>query len=106
MDKRGEINPSRALRDAEQTSIGLTVPVPLSQRLDRLVNRAEQAGARVYRKDLVAALILAAPETPDELFQLFTRYRTATAADAALADEPRAQVLRLERPKPGRRPRR
>ncbi len=105
MARREDVNPNRPLRETEERSIGVSVPLPLSRRLDLLVKRAERAGARAYRKDIVAALILAAPEEPEELLQLFTRYRTATAADAGLADEPGATVLRLQRPKPGRRPR-
>jgi hypothetical protein len=106
MDLERDIEPSDLLRETVERSIGVTVPVPLSQRLDRLVLRAEEAGARVYRKDLVAALILAAPESPAELLALFTRYRQARAVDAALADDKAGEVLRLERAKPGRRPRR
>lgn len=106
MDSKRDIEPGDLLRETAERPIGVTVPVPLSQRLDGLVIRAEEAGARVYRKDLVAALILAAPETPEELLALFTRYRQARAVDAALADGEAGDVLRLERAKPGRRPRR
>lgn len=106
MDSKGDIEPGDLLRETVERPIGVTVPVPLSKRLDGLVLRAEAAGARVYRKDLVAALILAAPDTPEELLALFTRYRRARAVDAALADGDAGEVLRLERAKPGRRPRR
>ena len=105
MARRDEIDPSRPLQDTEERSIGVSLPVPLSRRLDLLVERAERAGARAYRKDIVAALILAAPENSQELLELFTRYRKATAGDARLAGEPRAAVLRLQRAKPGRRAR-
>jgi hypothetical protein len=105
MDKKPDVDPNRPLHETEERSIGVTVPVVLSQRLDRLVSRAEQAGARIIRKDLVAALILAAPEDPEKLHKLFTRYRTAKAADAELSGDQDATILRLQRPKPGRRPR-
>jgi hypothetical protein len=103
MDSKQDIKPGDLLRETVERPIGVAVPVPLSQRLDGLVLRAEEAGARVYRKDLVAALILAAPETPEELLALFTRYRQAKAVDAALVDGDAGDVLRLERAKPGRR---
>jgi hypothetical protein len=106
MDSKRDIEPGDLLRETVERPIGVTIPAPLSQRLDGLVLRAEEAGARVYRKDLVAALILAAPETPEELLALFTHYRQARAVDAALADGEAGDVLRLERTKPGRRPRR
>jgi hypothetical protein len=106
MESKQDIQPGDLLRETFERPIGVTVPVPLSRRLDGLVQRAEEAGARVYRKDLVAALILGAPDTPEELLALFTRYRRARAADAELGDGEAGDVLRLERPKPGRRPRR
>jgi hypothetical protein len=106
MDSKQRIEPDDALRDTVERAVGVTIPVPLSKRLDALVQRAEEAGARVYRKDLVAALILDAPESSEELLELFMRYRQAKAADAAFDDDESAEVLHLERAKPGRRPRR
>jgi hypothetical protein len=100
-----DVDPVRALRETQERSIGVSVPILLSQRLDELVRLTETAGARLYRKDLVAALLLAAPEDPEELLQLFLRYRKATAAEAAIGDATEGTVLKLERPKPGRRPR-
>ena len=85
--------------------MGIALPLPLSRRLDLLVERTELSGARVYRKDILAALVLAAPESPSELAGLFARYRTATAGDARVTDHPRSAVLERDRPKPGRRPR-
>ena len=60
---------------------------------------------RAYRKDLVAALILAAPENEDELADLVLRYRKAAAEDAALGAGSSGEVLQLRPDKPGRRPR-
>jgi hypothetical protein len=103
MPRATQVDASRLLQDTEERPIGISIPIPLSRRLDLLVERAERAGARAYRKDILAALILAAPENPDELLDLFSRYRTATAGDARVADQPRSAVLVAKRPKPGRR---
>lgn len=103
MASASQIDASRLLHEIEERPIGISLPIPLSRRLDLLVERAEQAGARAYRKDILGALILAAPETPEELLDLFSRYRTATAGDASLADQPQSTVLRDQRHKPGRR---
>lgn len=100
-----EINPTRLLRQVEERAIGLQVPAPISKRLDLLVERAEAAGLRVYRKDLIAALILAAPESSNDLMDLLVRYRRATAGDAAVDSHATADVLSLDRARPGRRPR-
>jgi hypothetical protein len=102
---RTDVDPSRPLRHVEERAIGLQVPVPISKRLDVLVERAEAAGIRVYRKDLVAALILAAPDSSEELMELLVRYRRATASDAAVDSHGTADVLSLDRARPGRRPR-
>jgi len=90
----------------EERAIGVSVPVPLSARLDRLVELIEQQGHRVYRKDLVAALLLAASEDPAELADLITRYRTAEVSAAAVGGSAGGDVVELSRAKPGPRPRR
>jgi hypothetical protein len=98
-----DIDPCDLLRDVEERSIGVSLPVPVSKRLDRLVELTETEGVRVFRKDLVGALLLAATDDPKALAALLTKYRTATAGDAALSGEPVAEVLELARAKPGRR---
>jgi len=105
MAKSAEIDPGSDLRSSEERPIGVSVPIPISRRLDELVRLAERAGLRVYRKDLVAALILAASEDPKELSKLILGFRTAKAGDAQVEGQSGATVLQLARPKPGRRPR-
>jgi hypothetical protein len=104
MAKQADSEPDRILCKTEERPIGVSVPVLVSQRLDALVKRAEGAGHRAYRKDIVAALVLAAPEDPAELAKLVTEYRTAKPEAAQVEGEPRAAVHQL-RSKPGRRPR-
>jgi hypothetical protein len=84
--------------------VGLSLPLPLSRRLDLLLDRLDEDGARAYRKDLIAALILAAPESVSELDDLVRRYRRASARDARVGRDASA-VLDPSRPAPGRRPR-
>src|SRR4051812_33335088 len=103
--KEHEIDPQLPLRKSPERPIGVSIPTPLSKRLDLLVELLDDAGVRAYRKDLVAALILAAPDTEDELAALFVRYRKALARDAALGSQPSADVLAFRPDKPGRRPR-
>jgi hypothetical protein len=106
MTKHDEINPDEALHEAEERQVGVSLPIQISHRLDRLVTLATSGGLRVYRKDLVAALVLSAAEDPDKLTELLLRLGKAKNRDAMADDEQGAKVLRLERPKPGRRPRR
>lgn len=97
---------NRLLRASEARQSCITLPVLVSNRLDRLVERVEREGIQTSRKDLIAALILAAPEDSKALLDLSLRYGKATTKDAALRDEPEGTVVSLERRKPGRRPRR
>ena len=79
------------------------LPVALSNRLDRLVEITEAGGVRASRRDVVASLILAAPETTDELLALHLAFGKASEVDASIKGEPAANVLRFDRKKPGRR---
>jgi hypothetical protein len=101
-----ELDPELPLRKAPERAIGVYIPTPLSKRLDLLVELLERAGIRAFRKDLVAALILAAPESEDDLSRLVISYRKAASREAALGENGAAQVLELRPDKPGRRPRR
>lgn len=94
----------RRLRDSESRQYLFNLPVALSHRLDKLVELTREGGVRAHRVDVVAALILAATEMPDELLQLHLKYGRALVKDAALQDEPLADVVSLDRAKPGRRP--
>jgi hypothetical protein len=98
-----EINPQDALRTAEERAVGVSLPIPISRRLDQLVDLVEGAGLRIYRKDIVAALILDATEDPQELSKLVLRLRTAKARDAQVEGSSAGTVLQLARQKPGRR---
>ncbi len=106
MPKRDKINPDELLREAEELQVGISLPIQISHRLDRLVDLAAEGGMRVYRKDVLAALILEATEDSGELTSLLLRLGKARNRDAAGAGERGAEVIQLERPKPGRRPRR
>jgi hypothetical protein len=95
----------RTLRDSESRSCLFNLPVALSHRLDRLVELTSDAGVRAHRVDVIAALILAAPEGSDALLKLHLDYGKARVKDATVHDEPVANVLHIDRAKPGRRPR-
>jgi hypothetical protein len=96
--------PDDSLPEAAAFQISFVIPGPLSARLDALVNRAYEAGERTNRKELLAALILAAPEGEERLRRLLRRYRTAAVADAFLPGEDPATFLKPSRPRGPRRP--
>src|SRR3954453_7097711 len=91
------------LRDWENRPVGLALPAPLSHRLDALVELAESAGQNTNRRELVAALILAATESPGELARLVERYRTAPSTSVVVGDMEESRFLGSRRAKSGPR---
>jgi hypothetical protein len=100
-----KVQPDAQLRACPEFRIGIGMPAPLSGRLDGLVELADSEGASTSRKELLAALLLAAPEKGAELADLVRRYRTASVAEAMIAGQADARFLRLERRPPGPRAR-
>ena len=98
------INPEARLTACEEHQISVGLPGPLNERLDRLVGLADEEGARTNRKEMVAALVLAASETPEVLAAAVVSLRKAKARDAAVSGDLGA-VLTFERHQPGPRPR-
>ena len=100
------IKPDASLASCEEFRIGVGVPAPLSGRLDALVELANRAGANTSRKEILAAVLLAAAAEPEALSELVRTYRTARVEDAIVDGTDRERFLRPERPPPGPRPRR
>jgi hypothetical protein len=92
----------RGRRDCK--SLMVTLPSPVSLRIDALVERARELGASVYRQDLVGALTIKRSPDTDELTSLYTKYSQAQARDAALSGQPLRRVLVTKSPGHGRRP--
>lgn len=89
----------------DSKSLMLTLPSPVSLRIDALAAASGKAGLPLYRQDIVGALIFErSPEDVGELIKLFLRYRRAKAGDARVPGLPLRRVLLSERPKQGPRP--
>ena len=56
----------------------LSLPLPISARLDLLVALAEQVGERTSRKEIVATCILGAPDGAEELVRWLRLYRRSS----------------------------
>jgi hypothetical protein len=92
-----------ALQGRRADSLMLTLPSPISLRIDCLVDQVRQFGL-VYRQDLLGALVLnRTPKAPASLRRLYIRYREARARDASVNGLPLKRVLQQKRPKPGPR---
>lgn len=104
-------------RDSDRVSLGellhrskdkqaaLRWPLALDQRLDDLVVRAEAAGERTSRRELLSALVLAADMTGEDLGRVLRKYRTCTVRAALLdtSGDEEANVVELRRHRPGPR---
>lgn len=92
-----------SLDSFSERQIGVSLPSPLDVRLDVLVERAIEAGERTTRKEVLAALVLAAPESGDELAAMLKRLRLARATTAVVEGEDQGRFLVDESAPPGPR---
>jgi hypothetical protein len=83
----------------------VTWPLPLDAHVDYLVDLVESAHERTTRRELVAAIVFAAPRDGRQLSKLLKSYRAATVADVTLAADVGGDiaVYRTHRPGPRRR---
>src|SRR5689334_10504669 len=106
MTTRRRISADTPLPECPEKRIGLSLPAPISERLDDLVTLVEAAGERTNRRELVASLILAAPAEAEEISVLLRNYRRGTARDAQLVANTDQQTIAVRSHRPGPRPRR
>jgi hypothetical protein len=83
-----QVDRAERIITSRDKQVGLRLPLAIDQRLDALMGRAIDAGERTTRRELVAAIILAAEPNGDEVGRLLKNYRRATVGDALLDVEP------------------
>jgi hypothetical protein len=101
----GPIDPKTPLGQCRQAQVNVGLPAPLNERIEELVRLANAAGADATRKQVIAALVLAASTDPRMLLKQVIGYRTAHAEDAAVSPAGVDAVLNPRRYARGRRPR-
>ena len=100
-----QVRPDARLDSCKEKNAAVAWPLPVDRRLDELVELAREAGERTTRKELAAAIILAAPAEPDALSEMLRTYRRAHARDALIGPVDDVNVISIHRHKPGPRPR-
>lgn len=102
-----ELKATDRLIEAESKALGQRVPEPLQRRLIELCDAVYEAGEprRPTKAELLGALILAAPEDPDEIVELLRAYGRATVRDALVARPDEGAVIAFARRRPGPRSR-
>ena|SRR5438045_1208074 len=97
---------SGRLEEQPERNLGVLVPIPLSERVESLTELLWRDGhGRVSRKELVGAILLAAPEDPFELAGLLRRYRNAPVREALVGQAPDENVVTFPARAPGPRAR-
>ncbi len=108
MARRLRLHTGDRLIETMPKALGQRVPEALHRRLLELCDLVYEAGQpqRPTKADMLAALILAAPENPEMLIDMLQRYGRARVGDALLAPS-EAEVVdfpeRTSGPRRGRR---
>lgn len=100
-----QIPPETPLPSCPERSVGLSLPLPITARIDLLVELAEQAGERTSRKEIVATCVLGAPDGAEELVRWLRIYRRSPADSVYPSGPMLEDVLALRPARPGPRPR-
>lgn len=101
-----ELRPDDVLLAAcRERAVGLVLPDPISDRLDQLVDCAEDDGERTSRKELIASLILDAELDGPSLATRIRRLRLATVRDVVAQVSPDQAVATNAPRRPGPRAR-
>ena len=92
------------LPEQRECGLGVNVPIPLSERIEKLAELLYVEGhGTVTRKEIVASLLLAAPTNADELAALLRNYRRATVRRAHVGAAPQGNVVTFPNRQPGPR---
>ena len=104
-ERRSQIAPETPLPSCPERSVGLSLPLPITARIDLLGELAEQAGERTSRKEIVATCILGAPDGAEELVRWLRLYRSSPADSVYPSGAKLEDLLALRPARPGPRPR-
>jgi hypothetical protein len=95
---------SRVVRWPEKQG-AVAWPLPVEAKLEALLHRAEEAGERTSRKEVVAALIAAYKGDGKKVSALVRRYRRTTVRELLAVPQSENVIDITQRRKPGPRPR-
>lgn len=80
-------------------------PLPVEMKLDRLLRRAEEAGERTSREEVVAALIAEYDGDEDDIASMLKRYRRITVRELLAVPDSKDVIDMEQYRKPGPRSR-
>ncbi len=106
MSRTDTPDPAERLHKQPRSQRSMKLSAVLDARLDALVALLNKDGnliGRIYRHDLIAALIASAAENVAELERLMNAYQDMSVRDALVGDAKNAKVIELRPTRPGRR---
>lgn len=106
MARNLRFSPDDRLVEATPKQLGQRIPEPLHRRLEELCDIVYDAGAarRPTKEDMVASLVLGAPEDSARLQEMLASYGRARVRDAFVDKAPtNSPVIELKPRKPGPR---
>ena len=103
MPREVRVDRTSPLSSCETKGASVTWPLPLDVHVDHLVEQVEAAHERTTRRELVAAVVYAAPRDGRQLSKLLKRYRAATVADVAAGADVGGDVAVYQTHGPGPR---
>ena len=103
-DRRSvSIDPRTRAADTPPKAAAIRWPRAVDRRLDQLVERANNVGARTSRSELAAAIVAAAEVDPEELLGAVLHWRTAIVREVIVDVPAGDEALYLVSYGPGRR---
>lgn len=83
---RHTASPAEKLCESRDKQPGFRWPIAVDNRLDRLVEAANDAGLNTTRRELIAAIVASHTDNPKALEKVIKYYRTVTLQKAAGQD--------------------
>jgi hypothetical protein len=95
------LDPSAIADHVPNRNCGVQWPLPVNERLERLVKRANQTGERTTRRELLSAIVATFEASDDEVSQMLRNYRRMTVGEVVGGED--TNVVRIEQYGPGPR---
>lgn len=103
MPREVRVDRASPLHTCEAKGASVTWPLPLDAHVDHLVEVVEAAHERTTRRELIAAIVYAAPKDGRQLSKILKNYRAATVADLTPATDVGGNAATYQTHKPGPR---
>ncbi len=95
------LDPGGIADHAPNRNCGVQWPLPVNDRLERLVRRAKAAGERTSRREMLSAIVCTFDASDEEVGKMLRTYRLLTVREVVGGEDD--NVVRIEQFGPGPR---